>query len=95
MGIFDRMGRVISSNLNSLLDKADDPKKSLALTIDEMGSSLAAAKKEIVEALGTQKRLSRKVDELDADVAKCPFVVAGAEGSQNLPTVLFDRDMAA
>ena len=27
MGIFDRMGRVISSNLNTLLDKAEDPKK--------------------------------------------------------------------
>lgn len=70
MGIFDRMGKVISSNINSLLDKAEDPKKSLDLTIDEMGSSLKAAKKEIVEALGTQKRLGKKVDEMDTDVAK-------------------------
>jgi phage shock protein A len=70
MGIFDRMGKVISSNINSLLDKAEDPKKSLEFTIDEMGSSLKQAKKEIIEALGVQKRLSKKVDELDVEVEK-------------------------
>ena len=70
MGIFDRMGRVISSNINSLLDKAEDPRKSLDLTIDEMTSSLRSAKKEIVEALGTQKVLGKKVDELDHEVEK-------------------------
>ncbi len=70
MGIFDRMGKVISSNINTLLDKADDPKKSLEYTITEMGDSLREAKKEIVEALGTQKRLGKKVDELDAEVDK-------------------------
>jgi len=70
MGIFDRMGKVISSNINSLLDKAEDPKKSLDYTITEMGDSLREAKKEIVEALGTQKRLGKKVDELDAQVEK-------------------------
>lgn len=70
MGIFDRMGRVISSNINSLLDKAEDPKKSLELTIDEMASSLRSAKKEIVEALGTQKVIGKKVDELDHEVEK-------------------------
>jgi len=41
---------------NSLLDKAEDPKKSLDLTIEEMAQSLREAKKEIVESLGTQKR---------------------------------------
>jgi phage shock protein A len=70
MGIFDRMGKVISSNINSLLDKAEDPGKSLDLTVREMGDSLKSAKKEIVEALGVQKRLGKKVDELDADVEK-------------------------
>jgi phage shock protein A len=70
MGIFDRMGRVISSNINSLLDKAEDPGKSLDLTISEMADSLRAAKKEIVEALGMQKRLGKKVEEFDTEVLK-------------------------
>jgi phage shock protein A len=70
MGIFDRMGKVISGNINALLDKAEDPRKSLELTIEEMGESLREAKKEIVEALGTQKRLGMKVEELDKEVEK-------------------------
>ena len=70
MGIFDRMGRVISSNLNSLMDKAEDPGKSLDYTVTEMGEALRAAKKEIVAALGTQKVLQKKVGEADRDVEK-------------------------
>ena len=70
MGIFDRMGRVISSNLNSLIDKAEDPKKSLELTVSEMGDSIKAAKKEVVQALATQKLLAKKVDEADSEVDK-------------------------
>lgn len=70
MGIFDRMGRVISSNINSLLDKGEDPRKSLELIIQEMGEQIRGAKKEIVEALGTEKRLGKKVDEIDEEVAK-------------------------
>jgi phage shock protein A len=70
MGIFDRMGRVISSNINSLLDKAEDPRKSLDLTIGEMEESIRAAKKEIVESLATQKILAKKVEEQDHEVEK-------------------------
>ncbi|MEM9692286.1 MAG: PspA/IM30 family protein, partial [Myxococcota bacterium] len=58
------------SNINSLLDKAEDPEKSLDLTLQEMTESLAAAKKEIVSALGTQKLLAKKVDEQDTEVEK-------------------------
>ena len=42
MGIFDRMGKVISSNFNSLLDKAEDDKKLLELNLEEMGDQLKA-----------------------------------------------------
>ncbi len=70
MGIFDRMGRVISSNINSLLDKAEDPQKSLDLMTDEMGEQIRAAKREIVEGLGAEKVLAKKVDELDGEVDK-------------------------
>lgn len=70
MGIFDRMGKVISSNINSLLDRAEDPKKSLDLTVSEMTQSLREAKAEIIEALGTQKVLEKKVRQLDDEVDK-------------------------
>lgn len=70
MGIFDRMGKVISSNVNALLDKAEDPKKSLDLIVEEMKDQIRAAKKELVEAVGAEKVLRKKVDELDAEVEK-------------------------
>ncbi len=70
MGIFDRMGRVLSSNVNALLDKAEDPKKNLDLVLEEMRDQLRRAQKELVETFATQKQLQKKVDDLDADADK-------------------------
>jgi len=70
MGIFDRMGKVISSNVNALLDKAEDPRKSVDLIVEEMKDQIKAAKKELVEAVAAEKVLRKKVDELDAEVQK-------------------------
>ena len=70
MGIFDRMGKVISSNVNALLDKAEDPKKSLDLIVSEMKDQIRAAKKELVDGVAAEKMLRKKVDDLDAEVEK-------------------------
>ena len=70
MGIFDRMGKVISSNVNALLDKAEDPKKSLDLILEEMKEQIRAAKKEMVDGIAAEKVLRKKVDELDKEVEK-------------------------
>jgi phage shock protein A len=70
MGIFDRMGRVISSNFNALLDNFDDPGKSVDLLLDKMQEQLRAARQEIVRAVAAEKQLKEKVDTLDAEAAK-------------------------
>src|SRR5690606_12618463 len=70
MGIFDRMGRVISSNFNALLDKAEDPKKSIELTLSEMEAQIRAARQEVVRSVAAEKQLRKKVEELDAEVDK-------------------------
>ncbi|MDI1479779.1 PspA/IM30 family protein [Polyangium sp. y55x31] len=70
MGIFDRMGKVISSNVNALLDKAEDPKKSVDLIVEEMKDQIRAARKELVEAVAAEKVLRKKVDEIDAETGK-------------------------
>jgi phage shock protein A len=67
MGIFDRMGRVISSNLNSLLDKAEDQKKLLALNIDEMDEQLKRAQKEVISAVAAEKQLRKKCEDLTGE----------------------------
>jgi phage shock protein A len=70
MGIFDRMGRVISANFNALLDKAEDPRKSIELTLEEMRSQVKAARQEVVRSVAAEKQLRRKVEELDKEIVR-------------------------
>lgn len=70
MGIFDRMGRVISSNFNALLDNLEDPGKSVDLLLEKMQEQLRAARQEIVSAVAAEKQLKEKVDTLDAEANK-------------------------
>ena len=68
MGIFDRMGKVIQSNLNGLLDKAEDDKKLIELNLDEMDGQIKAGHQEVVQAIAAEKQLRKKADDLRADV---------------------------
>ncbi len=70
MGIFDRMGRVISANFNALLDTAEDPRKSIDLTLQEMAAQVKAARQEVVRSVAAEKQLRNKVAELDSEVDK-------------------------
>ncbi len=70
MGIFDRMGKVIQSNLNALLDKAEDDKKLVGLNLDEMDEQIKAGHKEVVSALAADRQLTKKVDDLRSDVQR-------------------------
>jgi phage shock protein A len=70
MGIFDRMGKVISSNLNSLLDKAEDDKKLIELNLEEMERQLKSGQQEVISAVAAEKQLRKKVDDMTSDVAK-------------------------
>ncbi|MEO7033856.1 MAG: PspA/IM30 family protein [Polyangiaceae bacterium] len=70
MGIFARAAQAISSNFNALLDKADDPRKSLDQTLIEMREQIVAARKEVVSGVASEKQLKKKVEELDQEVEK-------------------------
>jgi phage shock protein A len=70
MGIFDRMGKVIQSNLNSLMDKAEDDKKLIELNLEEMDGQIKAGHQEVVQAVAAEKQLRKKADDLRADVER-------------------------
>lgn len=70
MGIFDRMGRIIGSNLNALLDKAEDDKKLIELNLDEMDGQVKAGHHEIVQAVAAEKQIQKRCDDLTADVGR-------------------------
>ena len=64
------MGKVISSNVNALLDKADDPKKNVDLLIEEMRDQIKKGRQEVVSALAAEKQLKQKLAEADAQIDK-------------------------
>ena len=70
MGIFDRMGKVIQSNLNSLLEKTEDDRKLVDLNLDEMDEQVKAGQREVVQALGAEKQLQKRTADLQADVER-------------------------
>jgi phage shock protein A len=70
MGIFDRMGKVIQSNLNALLERAEDDKKLIELNLDEMDEQIKGGQKEVVQAVAAEKLLRKKCDDLRIDVER-------------------------
>ncbi len=70
MGIFDRMGKVISANFNSLVDGLQDPRKSVEQTLLDMQEQIRAARREVVSAVAAEKQLRGKLDELAAEADK-------------------------
>ena len=70
MGLFDRFSKVISSNMNALLDKAEDPQKSVDYLIEEMREQIRKGRQEVVQAVAAEKRLRAKVDEIDEQIDK-------------------------
>lgn len=70
MGIFSRLNNVVRANVNGLLDRAEDPDKLIAQTIEEMESGMKQAQKELVETLGHAKRLEKEAEDKRAEAAK-------------------------
>ena len=64
MGIFTRFRDIVSSNINSMLDKAEDPEKMIKLMIHEMEDTLIDLKTSCAEVIAGQKKVRRKLQEI-------------------------------
>ncbi len=62
MGIMDRVATVIKSNLNNLINKAEDPDKMLDQILLEMRQQLLEAKREVAVAIADEKRLAAQLE---------------------------------
>jgi len=64
MGIFSRLGDIINSNINSMLDKAEDPEKMIRLMIQEMEDTLVDLKSSCAAKMAARSEIERDRNEL-------------------------------
>jgi phage shock protein A len=59
MGIFTRFKDIVSANINSMLDRAEEPEKLIRLMIQEMEETLVELKASCAGLMADQKRIVR------------------------------------
>ena len=70
MGILTRFRDIMASNVNALLDKAEDPEKMIDQYLRDLEDDYAEVKAETASVMAEAKSAQRKVDECNEEIKK-------------------------
>jgi phage shock protein A len=70
MGMISRFKDIMASNINALLDKAEDPEKMIDQYLRNLNSDLGKVKAETASVMAEEKRAKRALEEAQEEVSK-------------------------
>ncbi len=97
MGVFSRMGAVLSAKINSLLDRAEDPAETLDYAYEKQLEQLHKVKRGIVEVVTSKRRLEMQAAKLESEEARLTDQAQRAieAGREDLARIALQRKQLA